>query len=173
RGRQAVLDAAHAGLARLLRLVADIDLARRILADQHHGKPRHRTLLLSEARDLGRELRPELGRRRLAVDDLRRHETSVRSWSAAASRAPDAVTLSRLARALSPSTSAKADLGRRQRRDRSAMRAALAAPSLGAAVTRTARRAAPPASCRMPSTASRSARGVSLISTIRPSACRL
>ena len=41
-GGQAVLEALHPGLDRRLALVADIDLARRILADQHDRQARAR-----------------------------------------------------------------------------------------------------------------------------------
>ena len=37
-GRQLVFKAGHTGFNRLLALVADIDLAGRIIADQHHGQ---------------------------------------------------------------------------------------------------------------------------------------
>ena len=39
-GRQLVLEARHTGFHRLLALGADVDLARRVLAHQHHGKAR-------------------------------------------------------------------------------------------------------------------------------------
>ena len=71
-GREAVLEALHADLARALGLGADVDLARRILAHQHHGEARHDAEAL-QALDLCRHSRLERLGRRLAVDDRGRH----------------------------------------------------------------------------------------------------
>ena len=68
-----VIERAHAGFDRLLRLVAHVDGARRILADQHDREARHD----AERRDaphFGRDRGAQLGRDRLSVDDSARHE---------------------------------------------------------------------------------------------------
>ena len=53
--------ALHAGLGHRLGLVADIDLARRIVADQHDGNPRHDAAIAPQPvhgiRDLAAQIR--------------------------------------------------------------------------------------------------------------------
>ncbi len=71
--RQLVLERIHAGFDGLLALVADIDLARRILADEHHGEARRQAVLFLESRDMIGHPCANAGCERLAVDDLRRH----------------------------------------------------------------------------------------------------
>ena len=62
----------------VLRLVAHIDLARRILADQHHGEAGHDARRRAQGPDLGRDLGQNAGRESAAVDDLRhRHKASI------------------------------------------------------------------------------------------------
>ena len=70
-----VIERAHAGFDRLLRLVAHIDGAGRILADQHDREAGHD----AERRDaphFGRDRGAQLGGNRLSVDDLCRHVLS-------------------------------------------------------------------------------------------------
>jgi len=67
--RQAVLKGRHAGGRRLAVLVADIDGACRIVADQHHGEAGPDGS--RQRRDLGRDPPAQLRRERLAVDDAR------------------------------------------------------------------------------------------------------
>ena len=57
-GRKLVLPAVHADLHRLLRLVGDIDLGSRILADQHHGQARRDAMLGFQLGDFLGDLRP-------------------------------------------------------------------------------------------------------------------
>jgi hypothetical protein len=75
-GGQAVLEALHASRHRRLALVADIDLARGVLADQHHGQPRRATGFGPERRDALRHARAQAGRKRLSVDDPGAHAAS-------------------------------------------------------------------------------------------------
>ena len=56
----------HAGLARRLLLAADVDRARRIVADQHHGEAGHDTPLAQRG-DVGGDFRPNLLRQKRAV----------------------------------------------------------------------------------------------------------
>ena len=67
--RQAVIERAHAGLDRDLGLAADIGLARRIVAGQHHRETGRDAVLRREALHLGRDLGAQLRRDGLAVDD--------------------------------------------------------------------------------------------------------
>ena len=66
---EAMLKGAHAGLHGLPRLVAHIDLARRVVTHQHHGKAR----LERQRRHLGGDFRHQFRRERLAVDQFCRH----------------------------------------------------------------------------------------------------
>ena len=78
RRRQRVVEGAHPGLERLARLAADIDLACRIVADEHDREPGpHMRRVESRDRrgDAGAE---PLGDRR-AVDDPRRHGAQIRA----------------------------------------------------------------------------------------------
>ena len=54
-----------------LALVADVDVARRIVAHEHDREPRQETVALLQERRLAPDLRPDVGRERLAVDDDR------------------------------------------------------------------------------------------------------
>src|SRR5258708_10890668 len=65
-----MLEGGHADLDRLLRLVAHIDLAGRVLAHQHHGEPWDEAMLLLEGGDLGGEAAAQALGERLAVDDI-------------------------------------------------------------------------------------------------------
>ena len=64
---------------RRLALGADIDRARRILADQHHRQPRRAAGRFAEARDLRRDARAQRRGERLAVDDVSRHGPAYRA----------------------------------------------------------------------------------------------
>ena len=63
-GGQPVLEAQHPGLERRLALVADIDGAGRILADQHHGKARSAARGVAEPATSPRHIAPEVPPRR-------------------------------------------------------------------------------------------------------------
>ena len=71
--RQHVLERRHAGGLGLLMLAADIDLTRRIAADQHHRKPGCQAMLALHARDLLGNAGAKLRCNDLAVDDPGRH----------------------------------------------------------------------------------------------------
>ena len=70
-GRQAVLERADADLLAGLDLAADIDLARRIVADQDHGEAGARLAGGDHRVDFGLGLLVQLARDRAPVDDLR------------------------------------------------------------------------------------------------------
>ena len=70
-----MLEGSHAGLLRLLVLGADIDLARGILPDQHHRKPRRHLVFALDARHLGGDTGAKLGGDAFSIDDLRRHDS--------------------------------------------------------------------------------------------------
>ena len=73
-----VIDRAHAALRHHLLLGADIDLARRIVADQHHRETGHQAMLRAEvAHGLG-DPRAQRRGKRLAVDQRRGHGARVR-----------------------------------------------------------------------------------------------
>src|SRR5690606_25032184 len=63
----------HARFRRRLALVADIDLACRILADQHHSEPRCQAVPLLQRRDLPSRLLADTGRKYLAINDCCAH----------------------------------------------------------------------------------------------------
>ena len=65
-----VLVGIHSGLDGLLALAAHVDLARRVFADQHHGKPRGHRMLLFQKFDFARDLSAQIGGERLSVNDL-------------------------------------------------------------------------------------------------------
>ena len=67
-GGQAMLEARHAGGERRLVLGADIDLARRILADQQRGEAGLAAGVRDEGRHRGGDPGPETLGERLAVD---------------------------------------------------------------------------------------------------------
>jgi hypothetical protein len=68
---QLVLEGSHARLAGLLRLVANIDLARRVLAHQHHGKAWNEAVLGLELLSRLADARAQARGEGLAVDDFR------------------------------------------------------------------------------------------------------
>src|SRR5690606_11069613 len=70
RFRQAVLERGHARFLGLLRLVADIDLAGRVLAHQHHGQPRGQTFPGGEIRDGRADPLAKSGGKGLSIDKL-------------------------------------------------------------------------------------------------------
>ena len=72
-----VLEGGHADLDGLLGLVADVDLARRVLADQHHGQAGHEAVAGLERRHLGRDAPAQALGEGLAVDDPAVHCRSV------------------------------------------------------------------------------------------------
>ena len=71
--RQAVIERAHAAADGRLGLAGDIDLARRVVADQHHREPRHQAAVARQPMRRVRDLAAQLRRDRLAVDDPRGH----------------------------------------------------------------------------------------------------
>src|SRR5437773_9224773 len=114
-------------------LVRDIDLARRIVADQHDRETRHDARALDRRREPGREP----GRESLAVDD-RRHagvttESSQAAAASASSRGLSAAGLptmcSRLSREAAPETMVIARFGTPSSAASALITAALAAPS--------------------------------------------
>ena len=66
--------------------VADVDLACRVFAHQHHGKAGLDALLVFQLRHMGRHLRPHIGRKGLAVDHLGRHLILLQTAAAKAAR---------------------------------------------------------------------------------------
>ena len=77
--RQAVIERAHAASGGHLHLAADIDLARRIVADQHDREPRHDAAVARQPAHRVRHLAAQVGCDRLAVDDVcghARHDSS-------------------------------------------------------------------------------------------------
>ena len=70
---QAVGGADHARRLGRLALGTDIDLARRVLADDHHRQPRLAPRRRLESGDQRRHAFTQRRRERLAVDDVRRH----------------------------------------------------------------------------------------------------
>ena len=68
--RQLVLEGLHADLDGLLGLVAHVDLARRVLAHEHHREPGRKAVLRLHAGDVGRHIGAHLGGNRLSVDDV-------------------------------------------------------------------------------------------------------
>ena len=72
RGRgQAMFETRHAGGDRRLALGADIDSARRIVADEHDRQPRHAASRGFERRDGAGNACAQPGGERFAVDDAR------------------------------------------------------------------------------------------------------
>ena len=67
-GVETVLEGGHAGFAGLLRLVAHVDQAGRVLSHQHHREPRNDAVRRLEARHLPADPRPQLRRAGLAVE---------------------------------------------------------------------------------------------------------
>ena len=114
--RQLAVERMHAGFGHRLGLVADIDLARRIFADQHHRDARHDAAVAAQAVHGVGHLAAQVGRNRLAVDDAcghgqllalpRRSSPAPRS---ALGRSP--AIASRLTRAVAPAASV--DVARR------------------------------------------------------------
>src|SRR6185369_9368379 len=74
---QLVLERGHAGGLGLGLLGADIDLARRVVADQDHRKARHQIVLALDAGDLVGHARPEVRGNDFSIDDLGRHVSSL------------------------------------------------------------------------------------------------
>ena len=73
-----MVERAHAAADGRLGLAADIDLARRIVADQHDREPGHQAAVARQpVRRVG-DLAAQLRRDGLAVDDPRGHGTSAR-----------------------------------------------------------------------------------------------
>ena len=58
----------HPRLERRLALISDIDLARRIFADQHHGQARRHTLAFLQKRHPAADIGAQIGGHGLAVD---------------------------------------------------------------------------------------------------------
>ena len=96
-----------------LHLAADIDLARRIVADQYHGKPRHNAAVAHQAMHRFCDLAAQIGRNCLAVNNLCGHAclpgvhypiAHIFS-STAASDVPVPAISSRLSRDVVPATS--------------------------------------------------------------------
>jgi hypothetical protein len=71
--RQHVLERRHAGFLGQLVLAADIDLARRIAADQHHRKPRNYPVLTLYPRNLGSDPAAQFGGNEFSIDNSGRH----------------------------------------------------------------------------------------------------
>ena len=72
-GGQLVLERGHAGGLGLLVLAADIDLARGIVADQHHRKARRQLMLALDPRDLFGDAGAKLCGNDFSIDDAGRH----------------------------------------------------------------------------------------------------
>src|SRR5262245_20891145 len=93
----------HAGLDRHLLLAADVDLARRIVADQHDRETRHHAMVARQPCDLDCDLRARLCGDRFAVDDSGGHFVTPVNLSKLVANAPALpAILSRLIRAVSP-----------------------------------------------------------------------
>ena len=75
--RQLVVEGLHAGFGHGLGLGADIDFARRIVADENDGNPRHDAAVAAQPvhgiRDLAAQIRGD----RLSVNDTRAHDPLV------------------------------------------------------------------------------------------------
>src|SRR5262245_17696652 len=160
----------HAGFDRHLLLAADVDLARRIAADQHDRETRHHTMVARQPCDLDRDLRARRCRDRFAVDDCGSHfVTPVSRSKLVASAPPLPAIFSRLMRAVSPAISDTRVGGTASVRAINCTRALLASPSLAAARTLALSTARPSANCAIPSIASRPPFGVSRTVNSRPS----
>ena len=178
--RQTMIERAHAGFDGLLALVAHVDGARRILADQHDREARHEAVLARQPRDFGADLRAQRLRDGLAVDDACGHERlgaepAFLSLAARSSPAPRSArprcprSSTRLMRDVAPPTIATRPGGTPTALASTRQSAAFASPSIGSARTRTASTARPSDSVSMPSTASRPPFGVSRTVTVTPS----
>ena len=73
RGVQLVLIGVHADFDGLLALVADVYLARRVLADQNHGEAGGDAVIGLQRRDLRRDFLANRSGEGFAVDDLGGH----------------------------------------------------------------------------------------------------
>jgi hypothetical protein len=71
--RQLVLEREHAALDRLRRLVAHVDRARGILADQHHGETGYEAMARLEARHVRRDVGANFGGDGFAIDGVGGH----------------------------------------------------------------------------------------------------
>src|SRR3954471_17952614 len=160
-----MLERTHADLAARLRLVADVDLARGIVADQHHGEPGGEPVAGFDLGDPARHLRAQACRNRLAVDDRCRHAAAISAAICRASMTGSPRRWMRLRRLVWPLAIDSADFGSFQLRASNAMTAAFALPSSAGAVTFTRRAPSGPT----PSIVSWRARGVTLTVTTTPS----
>src|SRR5262249_15356528 len=132
----------HPCFLRLLTLVLHVDLAGRILTDQHDGEPGGEAVLGLQRPHLLGDAAAEPGRERLAIDDLgasdRRvvHAVVLRASSQGSSacirRAGSPCKWIILRRSAAPATTAKADFGSSKAFASSAITAAFALPSSGA-----------------------------------------
>jgi len=68
-----MLERTHPGFGGLLALVAHVDGARRILADQHDRKARRQAVVTRKPRHFAADARAQRLRDRLAVDDACGH----------------------------------------------------------------------------------------------------
>jgi hypothetical protein len=78
RCRQQVFERTHPGCHRLPRLVADIDLARGVVADEDHREPRLQLMGANQRRHGGADAFEDAGGNRLAFDRLGRHVANCR-----------------------------------------------------------------------------------------------
>src|SRR5262249_12219969 len=168
--RQLVLVGIHPGFPRLPALVLHIDLAGGVLAAPHDGQAGGEAVLRLQRAHLLRDAAAQTGRKGLAVDDLavgggRRvvHadvlNSSSQGSSACIRRAGSPCKWIILRRPEAPATTAKAAFGMPQALASSAITAALALPSSGAAVTATFSATPPSASGTKPSIRLRRALG--------------
>ena len=105
RRRQAMLEAGDARLGRRLALAADIDVARRIVADEHRGEARHDAVPRLELAGSGGDSGAQRGGMRLAVDELGVNHGRSTSSSRRARAAGSPATCTSLRRWAAPSAS--------------------------------------------------------------------
>jgi hypothetical protein len=89
RCRQPMVGRPHAGFGGHLLLGADIDLARGIVADQHHREAGNDAMAVGEATDSLHHARAQFGRDGLAVDHGRCHGAASMMRARAAAIAPE------------------------------------------------------------------------------------
>src|SRR5215470_7842703 len=160
--RQAMVERAHAAVQRHFLLGADIDFARRIVADQNHREPGDEAALLAQSAYFVPDPGAQFRRNGLAVDDLRAHALAaptIRS-SARASAALSPTILTRFTRVAAPATTPTARGATSSVRASSRTSAAFASPPVGAARTRALSTARPSLSRSIPSIPSRPPLGV-------------
>src|SRR5262249_9258913 len=153
---QPVDERAHAGRLGLRRLVAHIDGARRIVAGEHHGEPRHDAATLAQPPRRRGDLLAQGGCDRGPVNEAGGHAAlssrgalpAACSSAAASDRASPAM-VTRFTRAVAPPTMATRPTGTPAALAMRRTSASFAAPSCGAARTRALSTARPSASAAM------------------------